>query len=100
MLQDIADWLQNEAEERMKQALGRKDGADCMRNASKSELKAGKRLAENMSGYKLRGVTTDVESNKQHVATQDRIAAKLESQARQLSAWADYLISLRAGRTS
>jgi hypothetical protein len=56
-LQKLHDWLSNEAEERMKAAMGSKSTAACLKGATASEFRG--------------------------------LAVKLESEARQLSAWAD-----------
>ena len=98
-LKEIADWLQNQADERMKQAIGRRDGAKMMANATAEDLRSAKALAEKMSGHKLPGVSTDVESSKRDATIQDRIAEKLDAEARQLSAWADYLLGSNAPET-
>ena len=62
-----------------------------MRDASEGDLKKSKRMAEKMAGRKLNMVSVSVADNEQQVAIQDRIANKLEAEARQLSAWAELL---------
>jgi hypothetical protein len=90
---EIADWLQNEAEERMKQAMSREEMARAMRAATPQELRAAKMTAEKMSGKKLNGVSATVEAAQKSAGIDERIAAKLDAEARKLSAWADYLLT-------
>lgn len=92
-LKEISDWLQNEAEERMKQVMGREEMARSMRGATAKELREAKITAEKMSGHKLHGVSATVEDAQRSAGIDERIAAKLDTEARQLSAWADYLLS-------
>ncbi len=89
--QDLIDWLRNESEKRMSQALGRRDFASCMKNATVKELRDSKRLAEKMAGRKLTSVDTTIESAIASATMQDYIAGKLEVESRQLSRWADEL---------
>jgi hypothetical protein len=81
-LQKLHDWLSNEAEERMKAAMGRKSSAACLKGATASDLREAKALAEKMSGRKFVSVPG-------YENIQERVAVKLEAEAKQLSAWAD-----------
>ncbi|HUD73843.1 MAG TPA: hypothetical protein VMQ76_02135 [Terracidiphilus sp.] len=89
-LQKLHDWLRNEAEERMKSAISRKDSAAYLRGATASELRDATALAEKMAGHKLLSVPG-------YEGIQERVAAKLESEARQLSAWTDLLAGIIKG---
>jgi hypothetical protein len=82
----LVDWLRKESVERMDHARARRDGADC-RTATLAELKAANKLAEKMAGRKL--PAPSVESNIAYCDMQDRIAKQYETEALQLSAWAD-----------
>lgn len=94
MLEEIADWLRNEAEERMKKAMAREQSAGIMRGATPEELRAAKRTAEQMHGRRLPAIKATVEDAQQSASVDERIAAKLDTEGRQLSAWADYLAAL------
>jgi hypothetical protein len=91
-VKEIVDWLRNESEDRMKNALARRDSKG-NRNATHAELKAEKLMAEKMFGRKLDLVSTKAEDNRQNYDMQERIAAKYEAQAGQLSGWADFLVA-------
>ncbi len=96
-LSELRDWLLNESEELMKRSISRRDGANSTRGASEKELRSGKRMAEKMFGRKLDLVSTKECDNNLAVEIQDRIADKLEKQARQLAAWAELLSVPRKG---
>lgn len=87
----LCRWLEDEAEDRMKQAISRSEMAKSARGATAKELRAAKMLAEEMAGHPLRGVSTDPADADRESDIQDRIAAKLEKEARLLSKWADLL---------
>ena len=88
-LQGLADWLDNKAEEQMKHAISRENEARVMRGATAAELRSAKRMAEKMSGRKLDMVDSTKDGARAGAEVQERIAAKLECEARQLSAWAE-----------
>jgi hypothetical protein len=85
---DIVKWLREQSAERMREASARRC-SDEMRNSTLQELKDAKKLAEKMAGRKLSPASLD--ANKQYCDMQDRIANKLEVEAKKLSEWADYL---------
>lgn len=88
-LQIIALWLETEAAKLTRDANGRRSSARAMRTATPAELRAAKATAEKMHGRKLPGVSASVESARADANMNDSIAAKLETEARQLSKWAD-----------
>lgn len=91
MRQDITSYLQARAADLRKQARSRHAMADTTRNATSDQLKAAKKTAELMHGHELHGVSISVESAQQSASTDERIAAKLESEADLLSTWIAYL---------
>lgn len=88
-LQGLRDWLRHKAEELIKQADGRKDGARAMLEATDKELAEAHRLAEKSMGRKLRKQSR--QESDESARIQRRIARSLEAEARQLTAWADLL---------
>ena len=92
----IRDWLRNESEDRMKNALARRSAVG-NRNATAAELKAEKRMAERMLGRKLDLVSTKPKDNITNCDMQERIASKYETEARQLALWADVIVEIANG---
>lgn len=89
-LKSLIDYLLNESEAKFAQAHSRRPKAS-ERNMTAKELRDAKRMAEQMTGRKLDLVSTSVADNIAHCDMQDRIADKLEKEARQLDTWAKLL---------
>ncbi len=94
----LTAWLLTEAEARTNSAESRRDTAATMRGATAEELRAAKKTAEQMHGRKLPRVSATVESAQKSAEIDERIAAKLENEARQLLAWADCLRKIAAAQ--
>jgi folate-dependent phosphoribosylglycinamide formyltransferase PurN len=90
---EISDWLRKEAESRISAASSRRANAKSMREATAEDLRTAKRMAEKMSGKKLDKVSVTTESAKASASLDEKIAAKLEDEARQLLVWSGYLSS-------
>lgn len=90
----LCDWLENKAEDLMKNAIARRESERVMRGLTRKELVEAKRMAEQMVGRKLPGAIASVSDNKRNADIQIRIAEKYEAESRQLSAWADSLRKL------
>jgi len=88
-LLSLVEWLRKQSEEAKQHAKSRREDAEANRKATPEEHRAAKKMAEQMSGRKLTGVKIDKKSIAEHIRIQERIADKLESEARQLDAWAD-----------
>lgn len=95
-LQALVDWLRNEAEERMKQAIARMDGIDSLRNASDIDLRESSAIASKMAGRKIPRWTPAAAAA--YAETQELIGKKLEAEARQLYAWSDAVLAEMAER--
>jgi hypothetical protein len=98
-LEEISNWLQNAAEERVKMVLSRRGEASSMREADPEDLKAAKTLAEKMSGRKMPNAITTTESAVAHAEMQDRVAQRIEMEAIKMSKWSEFLAALAASPT-
>jgi hypothetical protein len=94
-MNDLVDWLDEEAETVMKQAIARRGTADVMRGATAKELRDAKKMAEQMAGRPLNLASDTVKQAREDARMYDSISAKLEKKARQLSAWADTLRAIQ-----
>lgn len=92
-LREITKWLRTKAEEVSKQAASRQISED-LRNATVAELKQSRALAEKMAGHKMPYASVSVKAHRAYCDMQDRIRAKLEVEAKQLSEWAEFLENL------
>jgi hypothetical protein len=61
-----------------------------------ADLREAKKIAEQMAGHKLDLVSTKPKDNIAYCDMQDRIAEKLETESRQLSAYADFLRTIQS----
>jgi len=95
-LKNLAAWLVNKSEDLMKQAMARRGNSECMSKATLQELKEAKKLAERMSGRKMRPV--NMEENRRDVEIQNKIAEKLETESFCLSLWAETIGKLAAAQ--
>jgi len=93
----LADWLISEAERRMKESIDRRP-SDELRNATEYDLKQAHRMAETMAGRKLPKST--MKDHRDGCDMQDRIADKLEREARQIHGYADQFAALEASLAS
>lgn len=89
-LREIATWMRSKADETSKQAASRQLSDD-FRNATVAELKQSKALAERMAGRTMPLVSISLKDHKAYCYMQDRIREKLETEAKRLSEWADFL---------
>lgn len=74
-LREIATWMRSKADETSKQAASRR----------------GRRNAERMAGRTMPLVSISLKDHKAYCYMQDRIREKLETEAKRLSEWADFL---------
>ena len=89
----LREWLEEEAEELMKQAMGRRGYAEC-EEISSTDKKIAHKIAEQMTGRKLPHTTAA--EDRRNASIQRKIAEKCECESRQLSQWADMLRQLEA----
>jgi hypothetical protein len=92
-LGEIATWLRRKAYKASQEAVARLESAKD-RNATVAELKQARALAEKMAGHKLPHSSIDPEAHKAYCDMQVRIGRSLETEAKQLSDWADFLVHL------
>lgn len=88
----LAEYLQNKAEQLMKQVVARREAAACLTGASLSDLKAAKRIAEQMSGRKHPPIS--MKKNARDAGIQNSIATKLEAESLCLNGWAEMIRGL------
>jgi hypothetical protein len=87
-LDGLVDWLEREATQRIQNAKSRREYSSAVRNATTAELRYAKDLAEKMAGHRLE-VSASKKAAAESADIDDRIASKLEAEARQLKQWAE-----------
>lgn len=88
-LASAARWMRARAADLWRQVSARKQAADSMRDATASELQEAARIRFPSDTRPLKAMT--VKEARQYAASNSNIADRLETEAAQLSAWADLL---------